>query len=280
MPIVVDEVPPPTKVFVRSSSAIPGKSGTMTFDKLEGGTTLGALKQLITERHLLTPDKALHLSHWGIDLDGDFCTLQDFKLKTGCTLDMRTVIAPWRAAAALERVRVKCTAIEIRVLAVDSKTTGEDLKDKIYAALYNAEHEWYNANGERRAVTGATVLASTNVAADEKAGTAAAEHGEEFITAEPLGREEFGKGKVASVVRASRGGPPVQINDIDLVVLYLPPEKQRLSYRGVDIKDSDVLSELGVQHDETICLEFISPCIPHNLSIVRAENPGRARKVK
>ena len=106
----------------------------------------------------------------------------------------------------LERVRIKCTAIEDRIIAVTAETTGEDLKDKVYSALYNAEHEWYNSKGVRQAVTGATVLASRSVPADDKAGTAAMEHGDEFVTAEPLGREEFGKGKVVSVVRASRGG--------------------------------------------------------------------------
>ena len=259
-------VPPPTKLHVRCSIY-----GKLIFDELKPSVTLGELKQLIVDRLVLQPDRLVRLSHWGIELQDDRCTLQDLKLKNGCTLDMRTSLSygPRPEAQGLERVRVVSTALETRTVAVSPATTGLDLKNAIMKLLLCGDHEWYDKLGNRTAVLGGTVLALAKMAADDKAGTVAMSQGEEFVTSQPF-VGEMGKGKPLSVVRASKGGAPVLVNDLNLVMLHLPPEKQRLTFHSSDVRDASLLCELGIRTDDTIMLEFESPCAPAVLQLLRA----------
>ena len=51
-------------------------------------------------------------------------------------------------------------------------------------------------------------------------------------------------------------------------MLELPPEKQRLNYRGVQLGNDEItLGELGVEQDDQIELEFVSPVTPNQLKI-------------
>jgi|TARA_B110001469_G_C9588327_1_gene291911 hypothetical protein len=59
----------------------------------------------------------------------------------------------------------------------------------------------------------------------------------------------------------------------------LPPEKQRLSFHGLQLGDDErTLGELGVQQDDQIELEFVSPVTPKQLQIIRAPAPAKKAK--
>ena len=56
----------------------------------------------------------------------------------------------------------------------------------------------------------------------------------------------------------------------------MPPEKQRLSFHGLQLAlDEKTLRELGVQQDDQIELEFVSPVTPDKLKLVRAPAPAK-----
>tara|TARA_B100000780_G_C20933973_1_gene372360 strand:- start:200 stop:427 length:228 start_codon:yes stop_codon:yes gene_type:complete len=59
----------------------------------------------------------------------------------------------------------------------------------------------------------------------------------------------------------------------------LPPEKQRLNFHGLQLgADERTLGELGVQQDDQIELEFLSPVTPNQLKIIRAPAPEKKAK--
>lgn len=268
---IEEHIPYPTKVKIRSSV-----HGEMTIHELSADTTLGALKQTLVDRLKLAPERVIHLSHWGADLDGDTHTLQELKLKEGCTLEMRSSLGVRPLAMGLERVRVVCTALETRTVAVERGATVLDLKERIARLLLCGEHEWYDKNGTRTAVTGGTLLSITKAAADDKTGFGEQTLGEEFITTAPM-QGEMGKGKPISVIRARQGGAPVLLNDVNLVQVHLPSDKQRLTFRGMDAPDTAMLWALGVRQDDCISLEFESPCEPPVLKLLRAPVMPKAK---
>ena len=272
------EVPAPTKVYVRSSV-----HGKICLDGLEPETTIQQLKQLVRDRIKLVPGKELHLSSWGNELSEEWRTLHEYKLKNSCVLDMRTKFATFPAGEeeeeerGLTRLRVMSTALETRVYPVDNQTTILELKQQIHQYFLSGEHEWYNRAGERTVVTGATLLAKKTEKADERTETAAMKMGEEFVSTVPLSGE-FGKGKALSVIRARRGGLPVNVMDTSLEQLILPPAEQTLSWHGVKREDEETLWALGCRTDDTIMLEFLSPTEPPILKILRApDKPGKAK---
>ena len=72
---------------------------------------------------------------------------------------------------------------------------------------------------------------------------------------------------------------PYQVVETNAVMLELPPEKQRLNYRGVQLgTDETTLGELGVEQDDQIELEFVSPVTPSQLKIIRAPAPEKKAK--
>lgn len=264
--------PPPAAICVRCSVY-----GRLVFDALPKDTTICDIKRGIAERLLLPPGRQIHLSVWGRDLL-DHLTLQESHLKTNSIIDMRTLHGIPAAATTLSRVRIASPGLETQTFPVTRATTGLELKRGIEAHLSNGEHEWFSKNGSHLAVCGTTVLATSKVGADEKAGTAAMRPGEHLITSTPL-TGELGKGKPLSVVRA-RQGVPVMVNDACVAPLLLPPEKQRLQFMGRDITDDACLWDLGVRHEYAITLEFVSPVVPSLLSILRAPEKTKADKKK
>jgi hypothetical protein len=67
--------------------------------------------------------------------------------------------------------------------------------------------------------------------------------------------------------------------ETNAVMLELPPEKQRLNYRGVQLgTDETTLGELGVEQDDQIELEFVSPVTSSQLKIIRAPAPEKKAK--
>jgi hypothetical protein len=264
--------PAPTKIFVRSSVY-----GRITLDGLEPNTTIGKLKEKLNELLKLPPFKAIHLSSWGMPLAEEKCTLRDCKLRTGSQLDFRTSIVIPSEDRVLERVRVVCTALVTRTIPVSKHTTGLELKQRIHQNLNCGEHEWYNKEGARISVTGGTLLATSNVAADAKAETAALRLGDEFVSTIPhLG--EMGKGKPVSVINARKGTGPVSVLDTNVVTIAssLTTDKQRLTFRGVDIPDAATLYSLGCRNDDSIMLEFESPVVPPILTLLRTPDTGKA----
>ena len=270
----IEALPPaPTALHVRCAPPY----GTLTFSGLEEDTTVGWLKEQLAERLELPPSKKVHLSHWGAELTDDWKTLQDLRLREGSQVSMRTSLCD-PGLRPLERVRVTCTALQTRSVVVDAKaTTGLELKRSIQAQLMTGERAFYDKAGVRTVVTGTTVLCAVAQAADEKTETPELRLGEEFISTLPILGEAKGKG--VSVMRVQKGGDPFTINDNMFSTLLLPPEKQRLSFRGVDVPDDALLWELGVRQDDPIQLEFESPLMPAVLQLLRApEKPKAAKK--
>jgi hypothetical protein len=267
---------PPTKLVVRCLVY-----GRCVFEGLPSDTTVRDLKTQLADRLVLPPDRKITLSHWGKELNEEWRTLADYRLSNSSQLDMRTSYCERSIPDRLGRVRISCTALETRTIAVEAKTTnGLDLKNRIQAMLLSGEHVFYDKEGAPTAVSGGTLLSLVSQNADEKTGTAAMRLGEEFITTAPI-QGEFGKGKPVSAIRVQRGGAPILISDTSVALLQLPPEKQRLSFRGVDISDTTLLYDLGVRQDDCITLEFESPTMPPVLQLLRAPpKPGKEGKSK
>jgi len=264
--------PPPTKLFVRSSV-----HGRLTLDGLDAPSTVGSLKTQIRDRLRLPPTRALHLSTWGSQLGDDYMTLQEYKLRTGSQLDMRTSHVCPSDDRPLERLRVCSTALVTRTIAVSKHTTVLELKQKLHEQLLCGEHEWFDKQGVRTTQTGCTLLATANASADAKAETAAMRLGDEFVsTTTHLG--EMGKGKPISVIRARRGGLPINIADDKLVALQLPPEKQTLTFEGRAAPDAALLYALGCRSDDTLWLEFESPAMPPVLALLRGPDKVKGGK--
>ena len=272
----VDELtPPPTKVVVRSPV-----HGRIVFDNLEPDTTLGWLKAVLRDRLVLPPIREVHLSTWGNELEHEWRTLQQCKIKTNGLIDMRTSLVEPDFDRPLERVRVASTALETRTLAVGKQSTVLELKEKIRMHLAGGEHEWYDKEGARTSVMGVTLLATANVKGEEKAETKDIRLGEELVSTVPhLG--EMGKGKPVSVIRARRGGPPFNVLDSNVVALQLPAEQQKLSFRGVEMtNDAATLFALGCRNDDVVELEFVSPVCPPVLTLLRAPDKPKEKKGK
>ena len=265
----------PTKLRVRSPVY-----GILTIDGLEPQTTVGMLIAQLRDRLVLPPTRTVQISSWGLPLDDERKTLQQYKLKTGGQIDMRTSLFFPDEDRALERVRIWSSALETRTIVVGKDTTGFDLKQSIARHVKCGEHGWYNKEGVCRTVTGVTLLATANVPANESAETSAIRLGEEFVTMTTnLGKEgEFGKGKPVSVIRVRRGGEPINIIDNNVVPLLLPPENQKISFHGADIADTANLFALGCRTDDVIQLEFVSPVMPPKLALLRAPEKEKPEK--
>ena len=67
------------------------------------------------------------------------------------------------------------------------------------------------------------------------------------------------------------------LNDVNLVQVHLPSDKQRLTFRGMDAPDTAMLWALGVRQDDCISLEFESPCEPPVLKLLRAPVMPKAK---
>ena len=271
---IVEIVPAPTKIVVRSPAF-----GRIVFENLDPNILLGDLKENIRNRLVLPPTRAVDLSAWGVALQDDWKTLQQCHVKNNGQLDMRTCLVQVPSELRyLERVRAVCTALETRNIALDSmRCTGFELKQKIHQGLLCADHAWFDKQGERTAVTGGTLLATANVAANPTADLPAIRLGEELITTIPhLG--EMGKGKPVTVIRARQGGPPINVVDTNVVQLVLTPDKQKISFQGVEIADSTMVWALGCRTDDTIELEFESPAVPPILTLLRTPDKPKEKK--
>lgn len=132
--------PPATCVQVRSPV-----HGVITLNQLQHDVTIGDLKALVAERIGLSPARRIHLSTWGHEML-DRLSLAQCRVKTNGVLDMRLSLVRLEdiERPKLERVRILCTCLETRTLAVDRMTTVLDLKQRIQNFFACGEHEWYN----------------------------------------------------------------------------------------------------------------------------------------
>jgi hypothetical protein len=132
--------PPATCVQVRSPV-----HGVITLSQLQPDVTIGDLKALVAERIGLSPARRIHLSTWGHEML-DRLSLAQCRVKTNGVLDMRLSLVRLEdiERPTLERVRIFCTCLETRTLAVDRMTTVLDLKQRIQNFFACGEHEWYN----------------------------------------------------------------------------------------------------------------------------------------
>ena len=269
---IIEPMPAPTQVLVRCSV-----HGDVTIDQLHEGVTVETLKQTIMQRLKLPPGRLVHLSSWGRELP-DNVRLQECRLRNNCMLNMKTSLTRLDSRSTLERVRITSTVLETVPLPVDRTVTGLDLKRKIEAFLTRGEHEWYdNKTGGATSACGATVLTMAKEAADEKLGTSTMKVGEQLVLTTPFAGE--GKGKPINAIR-TRTGKPVVVMDSNIVLLTLPPEKQRLWIGGQQIDDNALLWDVGVRHDDAVMLEFESPTMPAILQLLRAPDKPKGSKGK
>ena len=87
------------------------------------------------------------------------------------------------------------------------------------------------------------------------------------------------KGGALSVRRAEKGAQ-ADVLESCLAPLDLPPEKQKLLWRGRAMADHELLWDLGVRADDEIELEFESPAMPHVLQVLRRPGPAKPAKSK
>ena len=296
----LEDLPPaPTQVKIRSPV-----HGMLIIDSLAEDATAITLKSILISRLRISLGRRLHISSWGNELP-ESLTLQECRLRTNCVLDLKMSllrVADENGGDNLTRVRIASTALETRTIGIHETTTGLQLKQQIESFLARGEYEWYGKKvsinsctncavrttahisslsriaprqGETISACGATVLAMSHQPAEEKTGVAAVRQGDEFVTATPFAGE--GKGKAMNVYRA-KNGEAVAINDNNVVLLVLPPEKQRLTFHGRDLPDDAMLWGHGIRQDDVIMLEFASPTMPNVLQILRAPDKPKAAK--
>jgi len=144
-----------------------------------------------------------------------------------------------------------------------------ELKKRLEALLLKGDHEWYDTEGNCKRMRGCTLLASATLKADEKAGTSAVKLGDELIYEGNFD----GTKKTALNLRRADSGWPLVVNDNNLLLLELPPAKQKLYFIGRLLEEEVTLGEVGLKHDEELVLEFESPAMPEILKKMRAA-PG------
>lgn len=264
----------PTRVYVKNGAGSSNSAQVLVVRLDQPATdTVGWLKERLTERLMLRPGRSIVLSSWGRELADDNAPLSQCRLQTNAMIDLRLVLCMPDPSRGLQRVRITSTALKTRQLAVDERTTVEELKLRLEAVLLKGEHEWYDLEGQVTRVRGATLLAVAAVAADERAGTASLRQGEEVIGL------STGDGKKGGyTVRRAATGKAVVVTESNLALLELPPARQTLLFRGRRLGDAEVLLAAGVQHDDELALEFESPVMPAPLALLRAPAPPKKEK--
>ena len=85
-----------------------------------------------------------------------------------------------------------------------------------------------------------------------------------------------GKGTVTA--RRMATGAPCTVSVEMVEFVDLTPQKMQLTFGGVEIRDIDALYALGCRTDDSVHLEFESPCVPPLLALVRAPAPEKKEK--
>jgi len=259
----------PARVYVRN-----GPNGLLAIANLPETMTVAQLKETLGERLMLKPGRRIQLYSWGRELQ-DEKTLASYALPTNAQIDMKIVICHLPTERGLRRVRLVSTAIKTRQLAVESNISVLELKSRLHQHLLKADHEWYDLEGTCSRMRGSTFVAVAEAQDDERTATAALFLGEEVIGVSAGGDGK--KGGPLSVRRAEKG-TQCDVLETNLVLLDLPPPKQKLLWKGSPMAEHEVLWDLGVRTDDEVSLEFESPAMPQVLQIMRAPVPEKPPK--
>ena len=272
---------PPRTLYVRCP--MHGMHGrhlgtTLTFSNLLEDSTVWELKAAVDERLMLRPGQKVRLFSWGRELEDDAKTLAEYFVAEKTRLDMQLTTQQPPGERELRRVRVTSTLLQTRQLTVDPGTTVLELKLKIEAAIQKGRHEWWSEDGLRHTVCeGFTWLVVSSTKADPKADLSAVRIGDELCSDRNI--ESIDRKKGILVLRRVETGRVLKLVEANAILLELPPEKQRLNFHGMQLgADESTLGELGVQQDDPIELEFLSPVTPNQLKIIRAPAPAKKAK--
>ena len=263
---------PPTRLFVRSGErGSYHRETTLCFNELDAfRMTVDEFKDLIRLRLLLPPTRDMRLFSWGNELQDGAKTLSETRLQRDATLELQLTLRAPDPARGLARVFLQSTALKTRVLPVDHRTTVLALKKRVEASLKLHEHEWVSKHGLATRALGATFLVVASVSADAKTGASALRQGDELTSDERAGGSGGAKKGGAALLRVASGAT-VLVPDGAATKLELPPEQQRVYFRGAALLDeAATLWELGVRSDDEIQLEFSSPVMPAALQTLRA----------
>jgi hypothetical protein len=260
------------RIVVRIVGRSSSQQRTMIFGEISRDPTVGEIKELLWEQLLPDARHDIVIEHWGRMLDPER-RLADYAL-----LDARLVEQKPDESRGLVRVRVVSTALATRSIACKMQCTGGALKEAIELALHRGDYKWWDAEGECiRITSGVTTLANESAVANEQAGTSMVSRGEEIIV-DMWQAMSLNAGKGTVTGRRMDRGTPAVVSDQMVTVLNLKPHQMKLSFGGVEIRDSDRLHTVGCRTDDAIDLEFESPTQPDQLKLVRSEAPAKPEK--
>lgn len=234
-------------------------NGTHTLPDLAESATIGDIAHEMRTRLMLPPWRGILLTHWGRELRSG-ATLVGCGLSTGCTLDARIRYCDPDPSTPLTRVRLTCTHLVSRHVAVSARTLVRDVKAEIHAYYKKGAHVWCGADGSVVRKEGATLLCKATKPADPKNLTTSMKRGEQMVLA-GFGGDK--KDKWRCVRTAS--GHAAQIGFDDAVKLDLPPKAQALTHNGVALADDQPLSAYSVRHDDALVLSFENPALVTSL---------------
>jgi len=149
-----------------------------------------------------------------------------------------------------------------------------ELKEAICAVMTMGEYKWFSREGLLTRRSGCTLLASKSAKADEKKGTSTVRVGDELLV-DSLKTVEAGKG-VVTCYRLTNGRPMI-VETTGVVPLVLAPDQIWVSWCGLTLSDSAILYGMGCRTDDTIELEFASPCMPKPLQVLRVPAPEKKK---
>lgn len=281
---------PPRRVVMRVMGGSSSKQQLFVVGGLTPEATVQDLIDHVRRRLRSGPHTHVVVEHHGRALEPPR-TLGQSALQDDAKLVVRLMERRPSGDRGLRRLHVSCTALCTRTIDLESPgIKGLAFKELIEMAIGRPSamgepgtYEWWDAEGNCTRITnGQTCLAVGECAADENAGTSATTLGEELIVdSNQSASLRGGKGTVTAKRMIS--GEPCVVSDAMVVFPDVTPEKMQLTFGGVAINDNDALYAVGCRTDDTVHLEFESPCVPPILTLLRtpaAEKPAKGGKKK
>jgi len=235
---------------------------------------VGDLKRMVYERVLLSPAYRISLSLHGVLLNDEQQLPRPSTSDAKFELTLSRMPPALLATRGLSRLRIKNAALRTRTIEVGEETTAVELKEAICAVMTMGEYKWFSREGLLTRRSGCTLLASESAKADEKKGTSTVRVGDELL-AESLKTVEASKGAVTCYRLTN--GKPMAVETTGVVPLVLAPDQIWVSWCGLTLSDSAILYDMGCRTDDTIELEFASPCMPKQLQVLRVPAPEKKK---
>jgi len=288
---------PPARVIIQNANAeglMPREFATMfVFGELVADTTVGELVRRIRNQLLPGPSTVIRLEHWGEELD-DARTLISYKISEDSRLALRLSERTQEPdSRGLTRLRLTSTVLRTRALEVEPGFTGFDLKQRVCAMVDGFNQTWWThgischgtstlgpccgkAVSVCNAITMMSVAEGGGEVVEGGVQTASLKKGEEVLM-EPDQIFILRNAKGTAISRRVASGAQADVAESQLVELTLLPEAITLSWRGIIIKDSASLWDLGLRQDDMVALEFEPPVMPDQLRILRSPAPEKKK---